>query len=176
MNIGICGPLGAGKTTAAKYFYHTYGWSYLRYSEVLAEMSAETAPNRRRLRQSGWDIMSHGLQSSLNQKLLSKMECDIDYVIDGLRHPLDYESLHDRPPFILLYIDASPKIRWRRLKSRDGLRTWEHFSRANTHPVESHLSILKEKAYKILHNEGSIPELHAELDATFREIREQENE
>jgi dephospho-CoA kinase len=174
LNIGISGPIGAGKTTAAKYIAHAYALSYLRYSEVLAEMSVGPPPNRQSLRQSGWEIMSHGLQSSVNQKLLSKIECNVDYVIDGLRHPIDYESLQNRPPFFLLYIDASPEIRWQRLKSRDELRTWEQFSRADTHPVESYLPILKEKAYKILQNEGSIPKFHAQLDATFQKIREQE--
>jgi dephospho-CoA kinase len=176
LTIGITGPTGAGKTTAAKYLAVTHGLSYLRYSEVLAEMSPNPTPDRKLLREFGWDIMSRGMQSTLNQKLLSKMQSGINYVIDGLRHPIDFETLSTRPPFYLLYIDASPQIRWQRLSSRDKSITREEFAALEKHPVESYLPILKEKAYKTLLNEGHLTEFHAELDAAFSDIRESEKQ
>lgn len=171
MNIGISGPIGAGKTTAAKYLATTYGLSYLRYSEVLAEISPEPAPNRLTLRQFGWDIMSRGLQTSLNQTLLSKIKNGINYVVDGLRHPIDFETLSSRPPFYLLYVDASPQLRWQRLSSRDKSKIWEEFLASEKHPVESYLPILKEKAYKTLRNERSMTEFHADLNAVFSDMQ-----
>jgi len=176
LNIGISGPIGAGKTTAAKYLAATYGLSYLRYGEILAEMSPEPTPDRQSLREFGWNIMSGGLQSSLNQKLLSKIESEINWVVDGLRHPIDFETLSNRPPFYLLYIDASPQIRWQRLSSRDKAMTWEEFDATEAHPVESHLPVLKEKAYRTLLNEGHMTEFHAQLDAVFSDIRKSENQ
>lgn len=176
MTIGITGPTGAGKTTAAKYLASTYGLTYLRYSEVLAEMSPEPTPDRQTLREFGWDIMSGGMQSNLNQKLLSTMQSGINYVIDGLRHPIDFQTLSTRPPFYLLYIDASPQIRWRRLSSRDKSITWEEFLPLEKHTVESYLPILKEKAYKTLLNEAHMTEFHADLDAVFSDIRKLGNQ
>jgi dephospho-CoA kinase len=172
LNIGISGPIGAGKTTAAKYLASTYSLSYLRYSEVLAEISPGQAVDRESLRKFGWDIMSQGLQTSLNQKLLSKIESGLNYVIDGLRHPIDFETLSNRPPFFPLYVDAIPQIRWQRLSSRDISTTWEEFLTIEQHPVESYLPILKEKAYKVLRNEGPMTEFYAELDGVFKQIRE----
>jgi dephospho-CoA kinase len=176
LNIGISGPIGAGKTTAAKYLAATYGLSYLRYSEVLAEISPQPASDRKTLREFGWDIMSRGRQGALNQKLLSKMQSGINYVVDGLRHPIDFETLSTRPPFYLLYLDASPHIRWQRLSSRDISRTWEEFLAVEKHPVESYLPIFKEKAYKTLRNEGPITNFHADLDTVFRGLRESEQQ
>jgi dephospho-CoA kinase len=176
LTIGITGPIGAGKTTAAKYLAATHGLSYLRYSEVLAEMSPEPTPDRQTLRDFGSDIMSRGMQSNLNQKLLSKMQSGINYVVDGLRHPIDFETLSTRPPFYLLYIDASPQIRWQRFRSRDKSITWEEFVATETHPVESYLPILKEKAYKTLLNEAHMTEFHADLDAVFSDIRKLGNQ
>lgn len=172
MNIGISGPIGAGKTTAAKYLASTHGLSYLRYSEILAEMLGTPDSEKQTLRKLGWEIMSKGLQSSLNERLLSKMSSEIDHVIDGLRHPLDFESLSSRPPFYLLYIEASPNIRWQRLRSRDASKTWEEFLADEKHPVEGYLPSLREKAYKTLQNEGPLAELHANLDIVINEIRE----
>ncbi|HEV8724994.1 MAG TPA: hypothetical protein VGW77_30630 [Candidatus Binatia bacterium] len=115
--------------------------------------------------------MSRGLQTSLNHKLLSKMKNGINYVVDGLRHPIDFETLSNRPPFYLLYFDASPQIRWQRVSSRGKSKTWEEFSAIEKHPVESYLPILKEKAYKTLLNEGPMTQFHADLDAVFRDMR-----
>ena len=176
MNIGFSGPIGAGKTTAAKYLAATYGLSYLRYSEILAEISPEPAPDRQTLREFGWDIMSGGLQLTLNQKLLSKMQTGINYVIDGLRHPIDFDTLSTRPPFYFLFVDASPQIRWQRLSSRDISRNWQEFSAIEKHPVEAYLPILKEKAYKTLRNEGSMTGFYGDLDIVFRGLRESEQQ
>lgn len=172
MNIGISGPTGAGKTTAAVHLASTYGLSYLRYSEILADFLGKMAPDKQTLRKMGWDVMSEGLQLSLNQRLLTKMKKGINYVVDGLRHPLDLETLSNHPPFYLLYIDASPHMRWQRLSYRDGSRTWEEFQAGDSHPIEGYLPILKQKAYKVVRNEGTIAGLYANLDGVFKEIQE----
>ncbi|MGI0016910.1 MAG: hypothetical protein ACREBU_26105, partial [Nitrososphaera sp.] len=122
------------------------------------------------------DIMSEGLQLSLNRKLLSKMETGSNYVVDGLRHPVDFETLSNRPPFYLLYIDAGPDTRWQRLSSRDEPMTWEEFQAAENLPTESHLPTLKEKAYKVLRNEGTMAELYADLDRVLEEILQSEEQ
>jgi dephospho-CoA kinase len=168
LNIGISGPIGAGKTTAAKYLATTYGLSYLRYSEVLAEISPGQAVDRESLRKFGSDIMSRGLQSSLNQHLLRKMLSGTNYVIDGLRHPIDFEALSKRQPFRLFYIDASSHVRWQRLKDRDGLTSWKQFQTVERHPVEAYLPLLRATA-SVLQNEGTILELQDELRKMFVE-------
>jgi len=172
LNIGISGPIGAGKTTAAKYLSINLGLSYLRYSEILAKLSAADLSERSALRDFGWDVMSRGQQNLLNSSLLSEMKGGFSYVIDGLRHPLDFETLstQDNPTFFLLYIDASPSIRWTRVKNRDGFRTREEFKSADCHPVEGNLSFLKDKAYKILLNEETLGVFEQNLEFTVKEL------
>lgn len=173
MNIGISGPVGAGKTTAARYLSISYGLSYLRYSEILAEMLGQEKTNRSALRDFGWQVMSSGQQKILNEMLLSMMTIGTDHVIDGLRHPVDLETLSSQSdqPFYLLYVDASPTIRWPRVKGRDGFQSWEEFKAHDCHEVESKLPYLKEKAYKVLLNEGTSQALEFKLDQVISEIQ-----
>lgn len=173
MNIGISGPIGAGKTTASKYLSANHGLSYLRYSEILAEMFEQHNPTRSALRDLGWQVMSGRQQKALNEMLLSKTKPGISYVIDGLRHPIDLETLSTQTeqPFYLLYIDASPTIRWQRVKDRDGFRTWEEFKSADCHPIEGNLLFLKQQASKILSNEGTLEVLELKLDEAVKEAK-----
>jgi len=136
-------------------------------------MLGEENLERSALRDWGWDVMSGGQQKALNETLVSKMKPGISYVIDGLRHPMDLETLstHTDQPFYLLYIEASPTIRWQRVKGRDGFRTWEEFKSADCHPIEGNLRLLKERAYKILPNEGALEALHLTLDETVKEVK-----
>ena len=62
--------------------------------------------------------------------------------MDGLRHPIDYESLRNgfASQFALIYIDTPPEIRFRRL--RDRYRTYDEFLAADSHPVESNIDAL----------------------------------
>lgn len=136
-------------------------------------MLGEDNPERSALRDLGWDVMSGGQQKALNETLVSKMNAGTSYVIDGLRHPVDFETLSNRTaePFYLLYIDATPTIRWQRVSSRDEFRTWEEFHAADCHPIEANLLFLEKKAYKIVSNEGTLESLHVKLDETVKEIK-----
>ena len=91
--IGISGRIGAGKTSAGKYLSSRYGFQYLRYSQVLSEWLARDPERGDNLQEIGWKVMADGMQSVLNRRLIAQVELDAGVAVDGLRHPVDCESL-----------------------------------------------------------------------------------
>jgi dephospho-CoA kinase len=146
--IGITGQFGSGKTTAAEYLAAGHGFSHIRYSQVLADWFKEDPERKSELQVVGWDVMSGGSQAELNGRLLSKITPEANWVVEGLRHPLDYDSLKNAfaSRFHLVYIDCSPEQRWLRLQKRGRFRTFEEFCVADQHPVEQLIPQLRQFA------------------------------
>src|SRR5580693_5082660 len=115
--VGITGRIGSGKTTVGRYLQSRYNFQYLRYSEILAEWLAKDPESKAQLQKVGWEVMAGGMQAELNRRLISKIVPSADVAVDGLRHPLDYETLNNSfsGSFRLLYIDSPARIRFERL-------------------------------------------------------------
>ncbi len=171
--IGISGRIGTGKTSAARYLSSGHGFQYLRYSQVLSEWQAQDPESKSRLQEIGWKVMAGGMQAELNRRLMAQIARDGDIAIDGLRHPIDYESLAKSfsVSFHLLYIDSPRNVRWMRLKDRGKYQTLEAFEAADSHPVEQQIETLLPKADMVLHNEGSLEGLYTSLDRTILNLR-----
>jgi dephospho-CoA kinase len=146
--IGITGQIGSGKTTAAEYLAAEHGFSHIRYSQVIADWYGEDPERKSRLQEVGWEVMSGGLQSKLNDRLLSKITPNRDWVVEGLRHPLDYESLKNAfaSRFHLVYIDSSQQARWLRLQKSGRFHTFDEFCTAENKFVENEIPGLKKFA------------------------------
>jgi dephospho-CoA kinase len=169
--IGVSGRIGAGKTSAAQYLSSTYDFQYIRYSQVLSGWlgNPETKSG---LQEIGWQVMNGGKQAELNRWLLAQITPDKSVAVDGLRHPVDHESLAKKfgSSFHLLYIDTARETRWMRLTGRARYQTPEEFEAADSHPVEQQIESLRPKAETVLRNEGSLEELHASLDIVIRNL------
>src|SRR5690349_1447433 len=94
--IGITGLIGAGKTSTAQFLQKEFGFRYLRYSEVLSQWKIQMPVNRSDLQRVGWEVMGGGLQHQLNARLIARVADDFDHAIDGLRHPIDFESMREK--------------------------------------------------------------------------------
>jgi|SRR5450432_231424 len=143
--IGITGLMGSGKTTAAEYLAAEHGFSHIRYSHVLADWFKEDPEQKSELQVVGWDVMSGGLQAELNKRLIAKLSPGKDWVVEGLRHRLDHDSLKNAfaSSFHLVYIDSPQQARWLRLQKLSRFRTFEEFLLADAHPVEQQIPALK---------------------------------
>jgi dephospho-CoA kinase len=170
--VGVAGPIGAGKTTAAAYLVKAHGFRYLRYSRVLAE-DFDGVKSRHGLQELGWRVMSGGLQSKLNALLVRRIRMSGDYVIDGLRHPIDYKSLKREfgRQFLLVYIAAPVALRFGRVKRRRRLRAMTEFKGVDRHPVERHIRLLRRKARALVQNTSTLGQLHRSLDRVLGEAR-----
>lgn len=155
--IGITGQMGSGKTTAAEYLASEHGFNHIRYSRVIADWYGEDPERKSRLQEVGWNVMSGGRQPELNERLLSKITPNRDWVVEGLRHPLDYKSLKKAfaSCFHLVYIDCSQQARWQRLQKSGRFHTFDDFRVAEEKLVEKQIPNLKQ--FADLHIAGGEP-------------------
>src|SRR5206468_10479137 len=123
--------IGSGKTAIAGHLRDKYGFQYLRYSLVLADWKKTDPDAKTELQEVGWDVMSGGSQRELNRRLIALIDRRRDCTIDGLRDPVDYESLSKAflPHFFLIYVDTPSEIRFQRLRNR--YQTYEAFLKAD---------------------------------------------
>lgn len=117
--------------------------------------------------------MDSGMQPELNRRLIAQIKPDTDVAVDGLRHPLDYDSLKDcyKDEFRLVYIDCPPDIRWQHLKEHGRYADHASFQARDSHPVEQHIDALRSSAHRVLDNNSSLDSLYRQIDelvATFR--------
>src|SRR5260370_7636728 len=115
--VGITGGMGLGKRSVGRYLEWRYGFQYLRYSAVLEDWLAKDPESKAHLQKVGWEVMAGGMQAELNRRLTARITPDTDVAVDGLRHPLDYETLNNSfsDSFRLLYIDSADRLRFDRL-------------------------------------------------------------
>ena len=173
ITLGITGRIGAGKTSAGEYFVSAYGFQYVRYSEVLADWMGKGEPNKVHLQRIGWDVMAGGMQAELNRRLIARIDHNRDCSVDGLRHPIDYDSLANvfASRFHLLYIDCPPDIRWQHLRHKRRYASYEEFLKADSHPVEQQIELLRPDAYAVVPNKGTLSDFQLQLDAILKRIR-----
>ena len=99
--IGVAGRIGSGKSEVAQCLRDRFGFQYLRYSLVLAEWYHADPAAKPQLQELGWNVMSGDGQRELNRRLIAQIDPKRDCAVDGLRHPIDYESLRRRIFFSL---------------------------------------------------------------------------
>jgi dephospho-CoA kinase len=175
--LGITGRIGAGKTSAGTYLSRAHGFEYVRYSQVLSDWMAQDPNSKARLQAVGWEVMAGGMQVELNRMLIARIGPNGDCTIDGLRHPLDYESLKDKfaSSFFLIYIDCPLELRWQRLRNKPHYREREEFVSADSHPVEQQIDALKMRAHVVVENTRSLQDLNSALDGVLGRIRSGES-
>jgi dephospho-CoA kinase len=167
--IGITGRIGAGKTSAGMYLKSRFGFQYLRYSLVLSDWLAKDPESKSHLQEIGWEVMAKGMQAELNRRLIEQIKPSADVAVDGLRHPIDFESLKNSfgSSFHLVFVDSPVKERWKRKVIQSRYATFRSFEAADSHPVEQQIELLRAKAGFILSNEGSLQDFYAALDGVI---------
>jgi dephospho-CoA kinase len=155
--------MGSGKTCAAEYLRDAFGIQYVRYSQVLKDLMSSPEAGKVELQSFGWEIMESGRQSELNVRLLSRLDRNESAVIDGLRHPVDFECLSNGlgPSFRLVFLQAEPATRFERTSTRFSSRA--EFEKADLQPVESHIESLRSDSSAVIVNSASLEYLYAQL-------------
>jgi dephospho-CoA kinase len=171
--LGLVGTLASGKETIKKYIVEKYNAKDCRFSTILRDAMNRTAiPISRENLQKFSTILRANFGENILAKAIaadaSKLDADI-VVIDGIRRFTDIEYLEKLFNFILIKIDADPKIRYERLKKRnenidDDKKTFEEF--LNDHEAEADKQIpeVMKAAKYFIDNSGSFENLYKQID------------
>jgi uncharacterized protein YprB with RNaseH-like and TPR domain/predicted nuclease with RNAse H fold/dephospho-CoA kinase len=160
--IGISGALGAGKTTAAR-FFERKDFKYCRYSEVIEALVRRTHSDvsRRLLQEEGQRVHVELGQRWLGRALIRNHLSSAKLVIDGLRFPDDHAFLVEifGWKFDHLHVNVSRNIRKARYEARESA----DFDLASGHQVESQAQTLEQLASIVVDNDSTLISYESQL-------------
>jgi len=121
MIIGLTGENCAGKGTAAEYLMKR-SFYYYSLSDAIREelVQAGEEITREGLIRKGNELREKFGAGVLAERILAKIKKDEgkNYVVDSFRNPGEVEAFRERKDFFLLYVTASAKVRFERMKGR----------------------------------------------------------
>lgn len=120
--IGLTGEIGTGKTTLAEYLCFKHGFRSLRYSQMIRRLYS-CDNNRLTLQNIGSNIAkSTEQQKRLSLEIIKEIEAhpNKNYVVDGLRHRIDYDILseHFGDMFTMFEIQSTMTNKFRRYNKK----------------------------------------------------------
>jgi dCMP deaminase len=174
--VGVAGPYGAGKGEVVEYLrarsFYALSLSDVVRDELRARGEEET---RERMIATGNELRARNGPGALAAKLCARLLPDRNYVIDSIRHPAEIATLRALGRgFRLVWVDADPKLRIERLRSRnrsgdpaslDTLLEQEGRERSGGGESAQQLDAVEALADVRLRNEGSLPALHVAVQA-----------
>lgn len=172
--LGIVGEIATGKSTVTDYLKTHYGATTFRFSDVLRDVlqRVRVEPTRNHMQQ-----LSTFLRATYGEDILSKnLARDVSeaaepiIITEGVRRLTDIAHLRELDGFHLIAIDTDSKIRFDRLTKRsenpdDQHKTWEQFVEEGAQESEQQIRTTMSEAETTLHNNGTMPELYAQIDS-----------
>lgn len=179
--VGVAGEIGAGKDTVTGYITERYGAKYYRYSMILKDIlkRLHLPYDRIRLADLAEALRAYFGENILSQTLVKDAENDLDadiIVFDGIRKVGELEYLKTLPHFRFLFVDADMQVRYERLRKRgeksdDLTKTMEEFMKDHEHAADNVIPKLKSHAHAVIDNNGTLEELHAQVDRAIEKFR-----
>jgi len=174
--IGISGRNGAGKGEVVS-FLESRSFHPCSLSDVIRErLRAEgVEESRERMIEAGNAIRREYGPGGLAVLLCEGLPRDRNAVVDSIRHPAEVEVLRARSDrFQLLWVEAEESTRFERMRARqrpgdpaspEALRALEARELGSADPAAQQLLAVREQADQIVHNDGSLEELRAQLQS-----------
>lgn len=163
----------SGKELAARYLVSLYGFTSLRFSKILVDILDRLYLPVSRVNEVslvgalrerfGGGVLAEVLKREIESARLSRV------VLDGMRHPAEFEVLKKLPGFLLVYLTAPLEVRFKRARARGekaGERhfTLDEFKREEKLPTEVYIRGLGRRAKVKLVNSGTLRELYRQID------------
>jgi dCMP deaminase len=178
MIVGVTGGYCSGKDTVAQYLADN-GFTHISLSDFIrAELRIRKKEiTRENLIAVGTELREKFGHAALANMALDAMEADKKYVVSSIRNPTEVEALRRRKNFIMVYVDAPAKERFRRMAGRqkpgEELQTFSDFlasekKEMSEDPAGQQLHKVFRMANVTIHNEGSVEQLYAKVDKFLR--------
>jgi dephospho-CoA kinase len=177
--IGLVGSLASGKETTKEYLVKKYSAKDCRFSSILRDVLARVdLPNSRENLQKLSTVLRANFGENLLAKAIamdaSKLEADV-VVIDGVRRFTDIEHLNELPNFILVKIDADPKLRYERMKLRnenagDDKKTLEEFLESHNAEADKQIPEVMKTAKYSIDNSGNLENLYQQINEIIKKL------
>jgi len=179
MILGVAGPYASGKGEVVRFleersFYPESLSDEIR--KVLAERGEQET--RERMIETGVALRTAEGPGALAQRLIARLQPDRNYVVDSIRHPAEVAALRGLGGhFRLIWVDADEAVRLDRLRSRGRLgdpetlaelRRLEGRELESDDPAGQQLLAVRDLADETLRNDGSLDELHEQLQRLLR--------
>lgn len=178
--LGFVGKLASGKAVCQKYINEKYDSDSFRFSSILRDVL-----NRLYIPISRANLqdLSLALRNTFGGNILAevigqdaKNSKKNIVVIDGIRRLDDISKLKDMPGFKLISIDASPQIRYERMKLRnenagDADKSYEQFVIDSEREAELQIPEVMQNADFHLDNNGDLENLYHQIDKMIKEIQ-----
>ncbi len=171
MVVGLTGPNAVGKGVVAAHL-RELGFAIHSLSDVVREEAARLGfpPEREHLIRIGHDLRRSGGAGVLAERILPRIGSRD--VVDSIRNPAEVAVLRRLAGFLLLGVNAPPRLRFERslARSRPGdSATFEEFEdrerqENSSDPDAQQLLATLRLADRILTNDGSLDALRAEVD------------
>lgn len=180
--IGLTGENCSGKGTVAECLQKK-GFAVTSLSDVVREELAKEGKKitRDRLVEKANALRKEFGPGILAKKVLDSVDTNKNYVIDSIRNPGEVEELKKHKSFYLLYITASPELRFERMHSRkreSDPRTFEAFKHLEElerkgPSTQQNLEATAKMANKTITNDGNFSRLYDRLDEALAGFSEE---
>ena len=174
--IGITGTLGAGKGTIVEYLVENKGFQHYSVRQFLIEeIERRGLPiNRDSMTKIANELRAANTPYYIVGELYKQaMASGKNAVIESIRTPGEVEFLQQQGNFILIAIDADPKLRFERIKLRksetdqidfETFLSNEKREMTTADPNKQNLQKCIKMADMIINNDGSVKELMNQLE------------
>lgn len=171
MIIGLTGKFAAGKGTVAEVL-RARGFVFHSLSDVIREelMARGLPESRENLIETGNAMRRADGPAALAMRIKPRLGDGRDHIVDSIRNPAEVEVLRTMPGFILLGVDADPRVRFERLRARNRVgdpTTFEQFAELearethSTDPTTQQLMATWQLADVMVRNDTTIEDLAA---------------
>jgi len=178
--LGLTGTIGAGKDVVSehlkgKYNFKEIGMGDLNREELKATNLPENRENLQAISKERTDKFGQDYWAKKAAQKAKSMKADF-VIINGVRRPIDAQTQKKEfgNKFKLILVDADPKIRFERLKSRNrpgDPKTLEEFKKqeAAEHKLFDFEGVRKLVDFT-LKNEGGFEPLYVEVDKMMKSL------
>jgi dCMP deaminase len=179
MRVGVAGLNAAGKGEVVR-LLERRGFYPVSLSDVIREDLAREGlePTREHMIERGRVLRERFGPAVLAERVQRNLPADRNHVIDSIRHPAEVDALRSGGGFLLVWVDASPEMRFERASARGrggDAQTFDAFvavqarELGSADPAAQQLLAVKALADETLSNDGSLQELEAQLGEVLRD-------